>query len=227
MPACLTFSARCLCLGIASLVTALALHSEVVDRIAAIVGSEAITVSEIEVELRLEAMLNRIEVGSSAHSRRDALRRLIDRHLIDLDLLRTPFLRPGVDEVAEQVDQLRDQEYLGGRSFQAALLHYRLTEADLQSFLEERIAFERYVAFRFRTGVEAESAEIEAYYRNEYSRQRLDQGEPVPSLATVRDSIARIIVERRANDQLGQRLMELRTQIRIESKLAPENHAGP
>ena len=43
----------------------------------------------------------------------------------------------------------------GRRDFEAALRHYALTEEDCRSFLVESIAFERYVAFRFKTGLNA------------------------------------------------------------------------
>ena len=203
------------------------LPSEIVDRVAAVVGNEAVTLSEIETQLRLEAMLNRVEFQGLGGRARDALRRLIDRRLVLQDLAQTPFLMARPDEVERQIGQLREEAFLDGRDYPSALLHYGLTEGDCRSFLEESIAFERYVTFRFKTGLEAEPAAIDAYYKDEYAPRQRERGEPVAPAEAVTGAIARLIVERRANDLLEERLMELRSLVRIETKLPAAAGAAP
>lgn len=214
-------------MAIASLLGPPGLESEIVDRVVAIVGTEAVTLSEIDIEIRLEALLNNSDFVGIGDRGENVLRRLIDRRLILQDLLLTPFLIVQEDEVEQQIEMLRAQRFLGGRDFEAALLHYRLTEADCRSFLDEQISFERYVSFRFKTGLDAGQPAIEAYYRDEYSRQQRALGEAVAPLAAVSAAIAEVIVERQANELLEERLNELRSLNRIESRLRPGGRASP
>lgn len=202
--------------AVAAVLATAGLRGEILDRIVAIVGIEAITFSQVDDELRLEAMLNRETMDRVPEASRDALRRLVDRRLVLQDLAVTPFLFAQPAESERQVRQLRAQTYLDGRDFAAALAHYGLTEEDCRAFIEERIGFERYVSFRFKTGLDAEPAAMESHYRDEYSRLQREQGEPVEPFESVSGRISRILLERQANQLLEERLKELRTLSRIE-----------
>ena len=201
---------------IAAALSIAGLRAEIVDRIAAIVDLEAVTSSEVETELRLAAMLNETDLDLDVESSGDALRRLIDRKLVLQDLAVTPFLLVQPAETERQLGLLRDESYRGGRDFNAALAHYGLTEADCRPFVEESIAFERYVTFRFKTGLGAEPAEVESYYRDEYLPLRRERGEPEEPLESVSRFITQILLERRASRLLEERLQELRLMSRIE-----------
>lgn len=191
-------------------------QGEILDRVAAVVGNEAIAVSEIDTDLRLEALLNRTELGAWSQRSEEVLQRLIDRRLVLQDLAIAPFLRAQPEEVEEQMEQLRTDRYLDGRDFAAALLHYGVTEDDCRKFLEERIGFERYVSFRFETGLEAETDAVEAFYRDEYAAGQRAIGQPVETLEAVAETISRILVARQANVLLERRLQELRVSRRIK-----------
>ena len=201
---------------IAAALSIAGLRAEIVDRIAAIVDLEAVTASEVETELRLAAMLNRADLDLATESSEDALQRLIDRKLILQDLAVTPFLLAQPAETELQLGLLREETYRGGRDFNAALAHYGLTEADCKSFIEESIAFEQYVTFRFKTGLDAEPEEVESYYRDEYLPLRRERGAPEEPLESVSRAITQILLERRASRLLEERLQELRIVNRIE-----------
>ncbi len=202
--------------AVAAVVSAAGVRAEIVDRIVAIVGLEAITSSEVETELRLEAMLNQADVKPAEEAGESALQRLIDRRLILQDLEVTPFLLAQPAEAERLLRQLRDQTYLDGRDFNSALIHYGLTEADCEAFIAERIRFERYVSFRFKTGLDAEPASVESYYRDEYLRLQRELGEPVEPIESVSEAISQILLERRASQLLEERLKDLRALHRIE-----------
>lgn len=212
----LTGKLRPAAVTIAAALSIAGLRAEIVDRIAAIVDLEAVTASEVETELRLAAMLNREVLDLATESSDDALQRLIDRKLILQDLAVTPFLLVQPAETERQLGLLREETYRGGRDFKAALAHYGLTEADCKSFIEETIAFERYVAFRFKTGLDAEPEEVESYYRDEYLPLLRERGEPEEPLESVSRAITQILLERRASRLLEERLQELRIVNRIE-----------
>ena len=191
------------------------LRTEVVDRIAAVVGNTAIALSEIDVELRLGALLARAPLPMTGASRGEALTRLIERRLVREDLKLTPFLRAQPEEVDAQLEELRAESYLDGLGFAAALRRYGVTEQDCRSFLEARLSFERYIAFRFMTGLHPQPAELEAYYKGEYAARHASRGTSPQPLEAVAGEIRRILIERQANALLDERLKELRALTRI------------
>lgn len=201
--------------------------AEVIDRIAAVVGYEAIALSEIDMEARLEALLNRTDSDPSQAYREQLLERLIDRRLILQDLTTTPFLTAQPEEIEDQMRELRTQEYLGGRNFPEALQHYELTEADCRAYLSERIGFERYVSFRFKTGLDADLEAARAYYLDEYEPRVRALGEAAKPFDDVAEEISRIVVERSANALLDQRLRALRAATRIQVIAASGGVQGP
>ena len=200
----------------AAILASAGLRAEIVDGVAAIVGNYAITRSEIDSQLRLEAMLNRTDPDVSRAARADALDRLVDRRLILQDLAVTPFLAAQPAEAARVMRDLKAERYLGGRDFPSTLAHYGLTEAECRAFVEERIAFERYVSFRFKTGLDAEEPAVEAYYRDEYLPRQRARGEPVEPLESMLDAITRLLLERRATRLIEERLKELRSLGRVD-----------
>ena len=202
-------------------------RGEILDRVAAVVGNEAIAVSEIDTDLRLEALLSHTELGARSQRNEEVLQRLIDRRLVLQELAIAPFLRAQPGEVEAQMQQLRTDQYLDGRDFAAALLHYDVTEADCRKFLEERIGFERYVSFRFETGLEAETAAVEAFYRDEYAARQRAMGQPVEPLEAIAGTISRILVARQANVLLERRLQELRVSRRIKILASALEEARP
>lgn len=211
----------------AAMLSGAPLGAEVIDRVAAVVGHEAIALSEIDMEARLEALLNRTSPAPSQAYREQLLERLIDRRLILQDLTATPFLTAQPAEIEGQMRALRTQDYLGGRNFPDALQHYDLTEADCRAYLSERIGFERYVTFRFKTGLDADLEAARAYYREEYEPRVRALGEPAQPFDDVAEEISRIVVEREANALLDQRLRTLRAATRIQVIAASGDMQGP
>lgn len=203
--------------GVVALVLAVTCGSwaEVVDRIAAIVGTEAVTVSEIDGQLRIAAMLNRSAVPEGAEARREALDQLVDRRLILADPSAAPFLVDESRGVETQMREFRHQTFLGGRDFEAALAHYGLTEGELRDFVNESLVFEGYVFFRFRSGQAVSASDLEAYYREVYAPLRQAAGRPVEPLEEVAGTISETLLEARANRMLEERLEQLRSIRRV------------
>ena len=191
-------------------------RAEIVDRVAAIVGSEAITLSQVLTQMNVVALLDESEPGGLETGGRAALEALIDRRLAMQDLALTPFLLAPAEEIEGPLRALRGRTFAGGRDFPAALAHYGLTEEDCRAFFRERASFERYVSFRFKTGQDVSPGAVEAFYRDEYSAGQAALGAPIEPLESVRSGILDILAERQANRLLEQRIMELRALTRIE-----------
>lgn len=213
--------------ALAVLLAAPGLCAETVDRVAAIVGNQVIALSEIDLELRIEAMLSDSDFSGVGSRQDEVLQRLIDRRLVLQELSLTPFLLVQQEEIDKQVEQLRSERYLGTMDFATALKYYRLTEEDYRAYLTETIAFERYVSFRFKTGLSPSRSAIEQFYHSEYRPTQQLLGTPVAPLAEVSDSVRQILIERRANLLLEERVLELRALTRVELLLPPGQEDSP
>ena len=189
--------------------------AEIVDRVAAVVGTRAITVSEVDAEVRLAAMLSKGAPSGALQGREEALRRLVDRSLVLSDQSVARFLTVDPRDAAAQVQTYRRETYAGGRTFQEALKHYGLDEADFLAFVTQSIAFERYVSLRFKTGLHASRDEVAQYYRDVYVPSQQAAGKASAPLAAVADAIGEILLEQQANALLEKRLLELRNQTRV------------
>ncbi len=205
----------------AALLAAVSLRAEIIDGVAAVVGSKAVTHSEIDRELRLVGLFNATEADASAAGRRAALQHLIERRLIRQDLEQTNFLAVDPREVEERMRELRAMRFAGGRDFPAALRRYGLTARECRDFLSEQIGFERYVAFRFKTGLDAADAEIEDYYETVYAPLQRQLGRTPEPPAEIAERIERILIELQADRLLEEQVRELRALTRVEI-LAPE-----
>ncbi len=191
-------------------------RGEIIDRIAAIVGSEAITLSDVRDEQRVQAFLNGAELAATADGGMDVLRMLVNRRLVHLDLAMTPFLVAEDSDVSELMRELREHAFIGGKDFAGALAHYGLAEEVLLQHLRDQISFERYVAFRFKTGQQVGRAEIEEHYRDVYGPRQATLGLPAERIDAVAADIEEDLLEAKATELLELRLKELRLLHRIE-----------
>ena len=146
--------------GLSLIVVGIVANAEIVDRIAAVVGAEPITSSEIDRQLRLEAFFNESPIDLSESSRRAALDRLIDQKLIEPEIRLSGFLDSDQTELQAAFDELRRSQF-AGRNFARALETYELSEAEALEFYRRQAAFVRYVRFRFRTDSRSSDEEVE------------------------------------------------------------------
>ena len=199
-------------------VLALGVPAEVIDKIVAVVGKQAITASEVEQRVRLEALLNRQPLDLSVERRREALDRLTEWRLLEQEMTVGNLLDTGEQkEVAKGMKELERGKFIEDRSLQSALELYGLRQEDLSEFLREQVLFRRYWEFRFKTGLEALPEEVKRYYEREFVPEfrKTHQSDP-PPLEEVSSQIAEILVERRAMELLDDWLKEMRAVTRVE-----------
>jgi len=193
-----------------------ALQADIIDRVVAVVGQQAITASEVEQQLRREAMLNREPLDAADQKRRQALQRLIAVRLIQGEAIMAGFLRTSEAEVQRRLEQSKQERYLNGLSFEAALKHYDLREQDVSDFWRQVIGYERFKDFRFKTGLEASPEEASAYYERHIVPEFRAQGNSAPPpLEEIYDRVEQAVVEERAHALLEEWLKETRPQTRI------------
>jgi peptidyl-prolyl cis-trans isomerase SurA len=201
-----------------SLLSSTLCAGELIDWVVAIVGNNAVTSSEVALQLRLEAFLNKRPIDDSSQtSEQQVAERLIEVNLIEKEMRMTNFLPVKDEEIEKELQALQRQDYLNRRAFMGVLERYALTERDLRTFLRRQMNVLRFIDFRFRTGLDVDKKTVETYYKDIYkiSVQQLEGRDPEP-LEEVHESLKEIILQTKVDELLDDWLKLLRTTTRVE-----------
>ena len=189
--------------------------AEIIDEVVAVVGQGVITASEVEEQLRLEALFNRDPVDLSKVKRRDALARLIDRRLLEREITAKNFPPATVDDVAKELAALERRTTRNGAAFEQQLESYGLTTKDVEQFLVRQANFERFVDFRFKTGMQVSPEAVRAYYEESFVPEVRRLQAEAPPLEEVYDKIAAAVMNERADSMLVVWLKETHARTRV------------
>jgi parvulin-like peptidyl-prolyl isomerase len=201
-------------------------QAQVVDRMVAVVNKRVILESELDQTARVELLLQGKPVTSLTQADRVAvLERLIDRALLDQQIVNQAMLDPTPDELAAKIKEVRSG-VSGGESderWKAVLSGYGLAPEDLEEQLTAQFRILRFVDLRFRGLVRVEKDAIAAYYQDRFLPEVHKRNVAEPKLADVSDRIEQILAEQRIDDMLNNWLKTLRAQAHIERMMG----AGP
>ena len=189
--------------------------AEIIDKVVAVVGEGVITASGVEEQLRLEALFNRNPVDLSKEKRRDALTRLIDRRLVEHEIAAKNFPPATVDDVAKELAVLERRITRNGAVFKQELESHRLTTKDVEQFLVRQANFERFVDFRFKTGMQVSPEAVRAYYEESFVPEVRRLQAEAPSLEEVYDEMAALMMDEHATSMLDVWLKETRARTRV------------
>ena len=205
-----------------ALLLALVGRAEILDRTVAVVGTEAIMASQVEMQIRLQAMFNGAEPDLSEAAMKQALERLVEQRLVETDMTLAGLKNVEGRELEAAFAELRGTRF-GGRTFEQALEHYGVKERDVRMFLRRQLQFTHYVEFRFRAGLQVNDEALTAAYK-----QRFGGAQDAPPLATVREELREQVLAQRTETMLDERVRQLRSETRIAflDPIAPETEAA-
>jgi len=218
MKRCLQF-ALVLLLPIAGLA-----QPQVVDRMVAVVNKRVILQSELDQAARVEFLLQGKPIASLTQADTAAvLEQLIDRSLLDQQIVNSTMLDPSPEEIAAKVREVR-QNFSGSvgqddERWKSTLVAYGLTAQDLEEQLSSQARILRFVDLRFRALVRVEKDDIETYYQEKFLPEVRKRNAAAPAMADVSDKIEQILVEQRIDSLLSDWLKTLRAQAHIETML--------
>ena len=121
----------------------------VIDRVAVVIGTQAITQSEVVREARLTAFLNQQPPDLNAAARRAAAERLVDQQLIRNEMQIGGYAMPGEAEGDAVLRKFRQDNFSSIPAFRAALEKYELTEDEVKRHLLWQAAALRFTDQRF------------------------------------------------------------------------------
>ncbi len=202
---------------------------EIVDGIVATVNGHPILLSDVDEELRYEALLNgrRLDTFTQA-DRKAALTRLIDQELLREQMEGLSYPRSGGERLRQQVLRVRQQfpEAATDEGWRGLLARYGFTEEEFSQRLGSQLGTIRFLDLRLRPSVHIDSPAIEAYYRDKFLPELRKSGAPEVPLAEVSAKIEEVLAQQRLDELVNEWLRNLRNQSEIRETAAKPDGAG-
>jgi parvulin-like peptidyl-prolyl isomerase len=176
---------------------------QVVDKTVATVSdgirTELITYSDLLWQLALQP--NAPLTPPTSEDLNRALQLIINQRLFALEAQRLPDVEPGEAEVKEKIqDVLKNFQSVADFERRLRLVGFdSITDDNFQQIMEQRVAIEKYIKFRFRSFVVITPEDEAKYYREVYTPdfRRRNPGLLLPPLEEVRARINLILTEER------------------------------
>ena len=184
-----------------------------VDRIAAVIDRQVLTVSEVTqmVEIRF---FPRVSESEDDH-RRDVLDALIAQALRLRDVERFGAQDIGPDAIDARLGEIRGR-FGSEAEFTAALGRAELTPEEVRALVKRQLQVEAYIQERFAPLVFVAPEEIEEYYRGQWTRQRRDAGLSVPPLEQVREEVRLAVRGLRVQEEIERWTAQLRERADVD-----------
>jgi hypothetical protein len=186
----------------------------IVDRIAALVDRQVITVSEVSqmAEIRF---FPRKAGQSDDDYRHDILESLIAQALRFRDVERF-----GAEDIPKDSIESRfldiQKRFPAAADFAAAMQRAELSPDEVRALVKRQLQVEAYIQERFAPMIFVSTDEIEAYYRGEWSQQRRQRGLPIPPLAEVTEEIRTLLKSNRLQSEIDRWTTQLRARANVD-----------
>jgi peptidyl-prolyl cis-trans isomerase SurA len=197
-------------------------QAQVIDRMVAVVNKHVILESELDQATRVEFLEQGKPIERLTYADRNAvLERLIDRSLLDQQIVNPAMLDPGPEELKAKVEELRQGIPGASRDQQwkDILAGYGLIQPDVEEQLTSQFRILRFIDLRFRGLVRVDKEAVAAYYQDRFLPEVRKRNASEPKLAEVSGKIEQILAEQRIDELLNNWLKTLRAQADIERML--------
>jgi hypothetical protein len=197
-------------------------QAQIVDRMVAVVNKRVILESDLDQATRVEFLLQAKPMERLTYAdRTGVLERLIDRSLLDQQIVNPAMLDPAPEELRARIEEIR-QGIPGGskdESWKTILAGYGLTQQDVEEQLSSQFRILRFIDLRFRGLVRVDKEAIATYYQDRFLPEVRKRTASEPKLAEVSDKIEQILAEQRIDELLNNWLKTLRAQAHIARML--------
>lgn len=178
------------------------------DRILAVVNEDTILHSDVEQVIGL-GLVERREGESDSELRRRVLGGLIEQSLRFQQVGRFGFGRMDPERIEAQMRVLR-ADYESDEAFREHLHGLGLTVQEVRQIVSRQLAVLDYVEERLGPRVFVGLEDIRAYYEEVLVAEAEERSAEVPPLAEVRETIRRLLKDRRLNEEIERWTEELR-----------------
>jgi hypothetical protein len=203
-----------LALAVGLFAGALQADAEIIDRIAAVVEGQVVTVSDVERLIRASLVPRR-----DGEADTDYRRRVLDT-AINFILRRRDAERFGLRDVLEQdvdarIELLARPDGSKEKMFER-LVAAGVDETELRRIIRQRIQVEAYIEERFAPLIFVSLDEIERYYQGPWSQERQSSGQPIPPLADVREELRESLRAERLDEEVRRWTEQLRNRANVD-----------
>jgi hypothetical protein len=188
-------------------------RAEVIDRIAATVGRQVITDSQVLEEIRVTAFLDGKPADWSAENRTRTVNRLVDQTLIRHEIDATRFVEAPLEEGTKLLDQLKSAM----KDFDSSLSANHVSEAIVAKHLQWQVTLLRFVDYRFKPSVEVTEADLKDFFAAQVKEWQ-SRKKTIPEFDDVRDDLERLLTSKYVDQALDRWLGDQRTQTSIVFK---------
>ncbi|HEX8169665.1 MAG TPA: hypothetical protein VF824_03895 [Thermoanaerobaculia bacterium] len=195
------------------LLLALPASAVTVDRIAAVIDRQVLTVSEISqmVEIRFFARTS----TSEDDYRHDVLDALIAQALRFRDVERFGAQDIPRDTIEARIVEMQHR-FASPAEFEAAVARAELTMDEVRALAKRQLQVEAYIQERFAPLVFVSDEDIEAYYRGPWAEQRRARGLAMPPLGEVREEVRAAARASRLEQETASWTTQLRARANVD-----------
>lgn len=189
-------------------------RAEIIDRIAAVVESQVVTLSEVNqlVDVRL--------IARRADEDEDGYRRRVLDFMIAQLLRYRDVQRFGAEDVSKDAIESVLREIVGRfpseQEFLETLVRVELTLDEVRALIKRQLQVEAYIQERFAPTIFVSLEEIENYYSNLWAPQRESRGLAVPPLDEVREEIRGLVRGDRLSQEIDRWTEQLRSRANVD-----------
>jgi peptidyl-prolyl cis-trans isomerase SurA len=187
------------------------IHSEIIDRIAAIVDDDIITQSEVSAMEKLQLNVSGLPKAESTLADR------INHHLLVQQIQRQP--PPTVTpEMIRDTTESITREHGGNEELLVFLNSIGMNYEDFDNELREQLSIREFINLRFRPFVNVKIEEAEDYYNNVYKLEFEAEGKSPPSFAESFETIQSVLAASRVLERTKEWLDQLKKEASIYVK---------
>ncbi|MEA2325674.1 MAG: hypothetical protein QOE68_633 [Thermoanaerobaculia bacterium] len=189
-------------------------YAVTVDRIAAVIDRQVLTVSEVN-QMAEVRFFPRVAGRSEDDSRHDILEALIAQALRYRDVERFGAQDIPKDSIESRLVEIQHR-FASAAELDAALARAELTPDELRALIRRQLQVEAYIQERFAPMVFVANEDIADYYNGPWRQQRVDRGLAVPPLNDVREEIRTLIRSRQLDQQIETWTTQLRARANVD-----------
>jgi hypothetical protein len=185
-----------------------------VDRIAAVIDRQVLTVSEVGQMVTLRFF------PRPADQSEDDYRHAVLDNLIAQALRFRDVERFGAEDIPKDSIEARLQEiakrFSSPAEFESAVAHAELTMDEVRALVKRQLQVEAYIQERFLPLIYVANDDIDAYYNGPWTAQRRERGLAVPPLASVREEIRSLLKSARLEEEVETWTTQLRARANVD-----------
>lgn len=192
---------------------------ELIDGVVATVNRKPLLRSQWDEAVRFEAFMHQKQLAEvSEQERFAALQRLIDRELLDAQMVDGKALRPSETEMHEDLVKLRDKFHVGDDArWESLMRSYGLTEDIIATHLKDEVQVMNFIDVQLRPNVRIQDADVQAYYQARVVPDLKQNGARAIPLDEVAPKIRELLVQQHMDEMLDAWLHNLRQQSHIQT----------